>query len=102
MESSKTDIHIPHPVNHKKKGFIAQILFDCDRDTEYLERIHAALNAFAKKFPSNIADHPRVTLASDGVLIDIKVICHSKNELLNLNIELERTAYRYGLRSSGN
>ena len=78
--------------------FKAQIIFECGLVPQNTQKIQAAIEEFINKFPENIADNPRLTQASDGNVVEISLICKDKEELLNLNKELEIIATRYGLR----
>jgi hypothetical protein len=78
--------------------FRAQIIFECDLVPENNKKVQAAVEEFTEKYPDNIAEPPRVNIASDGNVIEIVLICKKKEELMALNKELELIARRYGLR----
>lgn len=78
--------------------FKAQIIFECSLVPQNAERVQAAIEEFMNKYPDNIAANPRLTQASDGNVVEISLVCKNKEELLNLNKELEVIAARYGLR----
>lgn len=83
---------------YPEETFAATIIFECSLVLDNKKRVATAVEEFIGKFPDRIAAWPRVTQASDGNVIEVTMICDSKEELLNYNRELELIAYRYGLR----
>ncbi len=83
---------------YPEETFAATIIFECSLVLDNKNRVATAVEEFIGKFPDRIAAWPRVTQASDGNVIEVTMICDSKEELLNFNRELELIAYRYGLR----
>lgn len=89
---------IDDTVNIPEAPFKAQIIFECGLVPQNKEKVQAAVEEFIEKYPDNIAEPPRVNIASDGNVIEIVLLCKKKEELSELNEELEFIARRYGLR----
>ena len=81
-----------------KGPFTAQMIFECERVLQNKQKVTHAIEEFAERFPENILAEPRITQASDGNVIELTLSCADKEELLNMNKELELIAERYGLR----
>ncbi len=78
--------------------FTAQIIFECNLVPQNKEKVRAAVEDFIRKYPGRIADNPKVTQASDGNIIEIKVVCNSRKEVMEMNRQLEIISRRYCLR----
>ncbi len=78
--------------------FAAAIIFECARVEDNKSRVTLAVEEFIGKYIDRVIDSPRITQASDGNVIEILLHCENKEDLLQLNKELELVALRYGLR----
>lgn len=81
-----------------RKPFTAQIIFECDLVPQNKQKVRSAVEEFMARFPDRLADNPRVTQASDGNIIEIKVLCNDREEVMEMNRHLEIISKRYGLR----
>ena len=79
--------------------FIAQIIFECAKVLDNRNRVERMLTEFMEKHADALAAPPKVSIATDGNVIQLMLQCANEDHLLYYNREIELLAHRYGLRT---
>ncbi len=79
--------------------FVAQIIFECAKVLDNRNRVEQMLTEFIEKHIDALAAPPKVSIATDGNVIQLMLKCEDEEDLLYFNREVELLAHRYGLRT---